>query len=194
MVNGPEAAPSTMAAPTIHSLLLATMQTGRSLESSQIQDCNSGKRISHFNRNCNCCTSRAMLQEREEESESYYECEQTGFGRSTALFSSARSRMTSRISPWCATLVWSTHGLVSAFFHVGRQFGASRPNTLACGLRKRPRSFLMGVTIVTPNTDSGGTYLQWRKMQVFEVVPCGSCSNLTNNNQQARQYTRAPVS
>ena len=43
MVNGPEAAPSTMAAPTIHSLLLATMQTGRSLESSQIQDCNSGK-------------------------------------------------------------------------------------------------------------------------------------------------------
>ena len=59
--------------------------------------------------------------------------------------------MTSRISPWCATLVWSTHGLVSAFFHVGRQFGASRPNTLACGLRKRPWSFLMGVTIVTPN-------------------------------------------
>ena len=81
----------------------------------------------------------------------YYECEQTGFGRSTALSSSARSRMTSRISPWCATLVWSTHGLVSAFFHVGRQFGASRPNTLACGLRKRPWSFLMGVTIVTPN-------------------------------------------
>ena len=59
--------------------------------------------------------------------------------------------MTSRISPWCATLVWSTHGLVSAFFHVGRQFGASRPSTLACGLRKRPWSFLMGVTIVTPN-------------------------------------------
>ena len=82
----------------------------------------------------------------------YYECEQTGFGRSTALSSSARSRMTSRISPWCATLVWSTHGLVSAFFHVGRQFGVSRPNTLACGLRKRPWSFLMGVTIVTPNT------------------------------------------
>ena len=43
MVNGPEAAPSTMAAPTIHSLLSTTMQTGRSLESSQIQDCNSGK-------------------------------------------------------------------------------------------------------------------------------------------------------
>ena len=32
-----------MAAPTIHSLLSTTMQTGRSLESSQIQDCNSGK-------------------------------------------------------------------------------------------------------------------------------------------------------
>ena len=62
-----------------------------------------------------------------------------------------RSRLTSRISLWCATLVWSTHGLVSAFFHVGRQFGTSRPNTLACGLRKRPWSFLMGVTIVTPN-------------------------------------------
>ena len=43
MVNGPEAAPSTMAAPTIHSLLSTTMQTGCSLESSQIQDCNSGK-------------------------------------------------------------------------------------------------------------------------------------------------------
>ena len=28
----------------------------------------------------------------------------------------------------------------------------SRPNTLACELRKRPWSFLMGVTIVTPNT------------------------------------------
>ena len=80
------------------------------------------------------------------------ECEQTGFGRSTVLFSSARSRLTSRISPWCATLVWSTHGLVSAFFYVRRQFGTSRPNTLACGLRKRPRSFLMGVTIVTPDT------------------------------------------
>ena len=79
------------------------------------------------------------------------ECEQTGFGRSTVLFSSARSRMTSRISPWCATLVWSTHGLVSAFFHVGRQFGASRPSILACGLRKRPRSSLMEVTIVTSN-------------------------------------------
>ena len=88
-----------------------------------------------------------MLQESEESRI----CEQTGFGRSTALFSSARSRLTSRISPWCATLVWSTHGLVSAFFHVGRQFGTSRPNTLACGLRKRPWSFLMGVTIVTPN-------------------------------------------
>ena len=84
-------------------------------------------------------------------SPSYYECEQTGFGRSTALFSSARSRLASRISPWCATLVWSTHGLVSAFFQVGGQFGTSRPNTLACGLWKRLWSFLMGVTMVTPN-------------------------------------------
>ena len=37
------------------------MQIGRSLESSQIQDCSSGKRISHFNRNCNCCMSRAII-------------------------------------------------------------------------------------------------------------------------------------
>ena len=94
-----------------------------------------------------------------------YEC---GFGRSTALFSSARSRLTSRISPWCATLVWSTHGLVSAFFHVGRQFGTSRPNTLACGLRKRPWSFLMGVTIVTPK------YLiyfpQYRQVMIIIII------------------------
>ena len=65
--------------------------------------------------------------------------------------SSVCSRLTSRISPWCTTLVWSTHGLISAFFHVGRQFGMSRLNTLAYGLRKRPWSFLMGVSIVTPN-------------------------------------------
>ena len=154
MVNGPEAAPSTMAAPTIHSLLLATMQTGRSLESSQIQDCNSGKLSKAFHTSIATVTAvhrELCFRKGKKNQNQYYECEQTGFGRSTALSSSARSRMTSRISPWCATLVWSTHGLVSAFFHVGRQFGASRPNTLACGLRKRPWSFLMGVTIVTPN-------------------------------------------
>ena len=47
MVNGPEAAPSTMAAPNTHSLLSTTMQSGRSLESSQIQDCSSGKLAFH---------------------------------------------------------------------------------------------------------------------------------------------------
>ena len=124
------------------------MQTGRSLESSQTQDCSSGKLSRAFHTSTATVTAVhryiAMFQESEED-------RQTGFGRSTALFSSAGSRMTSRISPWCATLVWSTHGLVSAFLHVGRQFGTSRPNTLACGLRKRPRSFLMVVTIVTPN-------------------------------------------
>ena len=99
-----------------------------------------------------CTVSRSRSPHNVLHSSSYYACEQTGFRRSTALFSSSRSRLTSRISPWCTTLVWSTHGLVSAFFHVGRQFGTSRPNTLACGLRKRPWSFLMGVTIVTPNT------------------------------------------
>ena len=104
----------------------------------------------------------------------YYECEQTGFGRSTALSSSARSRMTSRISPWCATLVWSTHGLVSAFFHVGRQFGASRPNILACGLRKRPWSFLMGVTIVTPNIAG---YFR-RNMHMLLASPHHKCNEL----------------
>ena len=42
IVNGPEAAPNKMAAPTIHRLLSTTMQTGRSFESSQMQDCSSG--------------------------------------------------------------------------------------------------------------------------------------------------------
>ena len=145
--------------PRIHSLLSTTMQTGRSLESSQIQDCNSGKLSKAFHTSIATVTAvrRELCFRKGKKNQNHNnnimnECEQTGFGRSTALSSSARSRMTSRISPWCATLVWSTHGLVSAFFHVGRQFGASRPNTLACGLRKRPWSFLMGVTIVTPNT------------------------------------------
>ena len=39
----PRRPPSTMTAPTIHSLLSATMQTGRSLECSQIRNCSSGK-------------------------------------------------------------------------------------------------------------------------------------------------------
>ena len=51
------------------------------------------KSISHFNRNCNCCTSRA----------------------STALFSSAHSRLTSQISLWCAIYV----GLVYPQPHFG---------------------------------------------------------------------------
>ena len=42
MVNGPEAAPSKMAAPATQPTF-NYMQTGRSLESSQIQDCSSGK-------------------------------------------------------------------------------------------------------------------------------------------------------
>ena len=63
--------------------------------------------------------------------------DQTGSGRSTALFSSARSTLTSWVSTCCASLVRSTHGLVSAFFPLGRPFGTSRPNTLARGLRKR---------------------------------------------------------
>ena len=135
-----------MAAPTTQPTTFSyMMQTGRSLESSQIQDCSSGKLSKAFH--TSTATVTAVLRELCFRKAKNYECEQTGFGRSTALFSSARSRL----SPWCATLVWSTHGLVSAFFHVGRQFGTSRPNTLACGLRKRPWSFLMGVTIVTPN-------------------------------------------
>ena len=138
--------------PRLYSLLSTTMQTGRSLESSQIQDCSSGKLSKAFHTSTATVTAvRRELCFRKATKNHNNECEQTGFGRSTALFSSARSRLTSRISPWCATLIWSTHGLVSAFFHVGRQFGASRPSTLACGLRKRPWSFLMGVTIVTPN-------------------------------------------
>ena len=138
MVNGPEAA-RVQWRPRIHSLLSATMQTGRSLESSQIQDCSSGKLSKAFHTSTATVTAvRRELCFRKAKNQ-YYECEQTGFGRSTALFSSARSRLTSRIFPWCATLVWSTHGLILAFFHVGRQFGTSRPNTLACGLRKPDR-------------------------------------------------------
>ena len=46
MVNAPRAAPRRPRVqwrPRVHSLLSATMQTGRSIESSQIQDCSSGK-------------------------------------------------------------------------------------------------------------------------------------------------------
>ena len=131
--------------PRIHSLLSATMQTSRSLESSQIQDCSSGKLSKTFHTSTATVTAvrRELCFRKAKNHNNNIMNEQTGFGRSTAYFSSARSRLTSRISPWCATLVWSTHGLVSAFFHVGRQFGASRPNILACGLRKRPWSFLM---------------------------------------------------
>ena len=178
MVNGPEAAPRRPRGkwrPRIHSLLSATMQTGHSLESSQIQDCSSGKLSKAFHTSTATVTAvRRELYMLQESGESHYECEQTGFGRSTTLFSSARSRLTSRISPWCATLVWSTHGLVSAFFHVGRQFGTSRPNTLACGLRKRPRSFLMGVTIVTPNTSYASSVSGARRLPSlgFQLIFC----------------------
>ena len=93
--------------------------------------------------------------------------------------------MTSRISPWCATLVWSTHGLVSAFFHVGRQFGASRPNTLACGLRKRPWSFLMGVTIVTPNSPA----------PLFNVHHCSkSAAGVTSRAESVSLHPRRGAS
>ena len=44
--------------------------------------------------------------------------------------------------PYLTSLVRSIDGLFSAFFPVGRPFGTSRPSTLACGLRKRPGSFL----------------------------------------------------
>ena len=123
--------------PPLHSLLSTTML----LESSQIQYCNSGKLSKAFHTSTATVTTvrRELCFRKAMKNHNHYECEQTGFGRSTALFSSVRSRMTSWISPWCTTLVWSTHGLISAFFHVGRQFGTSRPNTLACGL-------------VTPNT------------------------------------------
>ena len=42
-VNGGPGGPRVQWRPRLHSLLSATMQTGRSLESSQIQDCSSGK-------------------------------------------------------------------------------------------------------------------------------------------------------
>ena len=166
--------------PQVHSLLSATMQTGRSLESSQIQNCSSGKLSKAFHTSTATVTAvrrelcfRKAKKKHNHNNYYYYECEQTGFGRSTTLFSSARSRLTSWISPWCATLVWSTHGLVSAFFHVGRQFGTSRPNTLACRLRKRPWSFLMGVTIVTPNRNDLGHFGSPHAIVLGWLVPNG---------------------
>ena len=137
--------------PRIHSLLSATMQTGRSLKSSQIQDCSSGKLSKAFHTSTATITAvrrELCFRKAKNHNNNIMNVNKPGSdGR-------PRSRLTSRISPWCATLVWSTHGLVSAFFHVGRQFGTSWPNTLACGLRKRPWSFLMGVTIVTPNNNT----------------------------------------
>ena len=105
----------TMAAPNTQPTTFSydADRPGRSLESSQIQDCSSGKLSKAFH--TSTATVTAVRRELCFRKAKYYECEQTGFGRSTALFSSARSRLTSRISPWCATLVWSTHGLVSAF-------------------------------------------------------------------------------
>ena len=95
-----EAAPNTMAAPTTQS---TTMQTGRSLESSQIQYCSSGKLSKVFHTSTATVTAvRRELCFRKAKKNHNNECEQTGFGQSTALFSSARSRMTSRISPWCS--------------------------------------------------------------------------------------------
>ena len=74
----------------------------------------------------------------------YYEKNKPGPDGRPKLFSSARSRLTSRVPPCCASLVRSIHRLISALLPVGRPFGMSRPNTLACGLRKRPGSFLIG--------------------------------------------------
>ena len=86
----------------LHNLLSTTMQTGCSLESSQIQDCSSGKLSIAFhtstatvNAVCRGLCARKVKNE----------CEQIGSGRSTVLFSSVCSRLTSWISPWCASLV-----------------------------------------------------------------------------------------
>ena len=63
----------------------------------------------------------------------------------TIIFSSALSRLTSRIPTCCASLVRSTDGLVSAFFLMGRLFGTSRP----CTCIRTPK-----MTRVVPNWES----------------------------------------
>ena len=89
------------------------------------------------------CVSRVLHIKREYDYNYYYE-DETGSAQSTVLFSSAHSRLTSWLFPCCASLVRSTHGLVSTFVPMGRPFGTSRPNASACSLQKRPESLLIG--------------------------------------------------
>ena len=80
--------------------------------------------------------------------------EQTGSEPSTALFSPARSSSTSWVPTYYTPLVKPIHGLISAFFPVGRQFGTSRPNTLVCGHGYQSGSFLMGIVLEAPISNS----------------------------------------
>ena len=73
--------------------------------------------------------------------DNYYE--QTGSEPSTALFSPARTSLTSWIPTYCTPLVKPIHGLISAFFPVRRLFGTSRPNTLVCGHGYQSGSFVI---------------------------------------------------
>ena len=50
---------------------------------------------------------------------------------------------------------WPRNGLLS----LGEAFGTSRPNTLACGLRKRPGSFLIGSHYRDSQYGGGRLYL-----------------------------------
>ena len=69
--------------------------------------------------------------------------EQTGSEPSTALFSPARSSLTSWVPTYYTPLVKPIQGLISAFFPVGRLFGTSRPNTISCGHGYQSGSFLI---------------------------------------------------
>ena len=68
--------------------------------------------------------------------------EQTGSEPSTALFSPARSSLTSWVPMYYTPIVKPIHGLTSTFSPVGRLFGTCRPNTLAWGHGYQSGSFL----------------------------------------------------
>ena len=129
---------------SIHSLLLATMQTGRSLECSQIRNCSSGKLSKAFHTSIATVTAvRRELcfrkgKKNQNHNDNIMNVNKPGSdGRPRSPLLRALQDDFADFSVVCyvglviaiISMVWSTHGLGSAFFHVGRQFGASRPNT-----------------------------------------------------------------
>ena len=99
--------------------------------------------IAHQDHLYNACTHIGQLRYNPHSEEDFGRInEQTRSELSIALFSHAHSSLTSRI-PTCYTpLVKPIHGLISAFFAVGRLFGTSRP-ILAWGHGYQSGSFLI---------------------------------------------------